>query len=264
VALDEAGDRVLDGNHAITVTRGVVTARKVHRYGDHSAQVAELFPPVEEPRGVAVVIHGGFWRAGHDRHLMDDLCLDLAAAGWAAWNLEYRRLGKGGGWPMTFEDVAAGIDTLSSQNLGLSPDVQQKCVVSIGHSAGGHLALWAAGRTEAAVRVTHAVAQAGVVDLAEAMRLRLSRNAARELLGGDDPERLRRASPMELLPLGVPQLLVHGARDDIVPAAMSEAYAARARELGDHADLVVLPRVGHFEHLDPGSDAWRVVRDWLP
>ncbi len=229
--------------------------RDVHRYGDHPAQVAELFEPEGEPRGVAVVIHGGFWRAMYDRRLMDDLCRDLAGAGWAAWNLEYRRLGDGGGWPATFDDVAAGLASLQGQSLlGSGP------VVTIGHSAGGHLALWAAAQD---LGVTHAVSQAGVVDLAEAIRLGLSAGAARELLGDDpDGDRLRRASPAELLPLGVPQLLVHGERDDIVPAAMSDAYATRSRELGDPVETAILP-CGHFEHLDPRSQAWRTVRDWL-
>ena len=82
----------------------------IERYGPHPSQVAELFSPEQEPPlGVAVVIHGGFWRAAYDRHLMDDLCRELAARGWAAWNLEYRRLGDGGGWPQTFDDVEAGI-----------------------------------------------------------------------------------------------------------------------------------------------------------
>ena len=229
--------------------------RDVHRYGDHPAQVAELFEPEGEPQGVAVVIHGGFWRTAYDRHLMDDLCRDLAGAGWAAWNLEYRRLGAGGGWPATFDDVAAAVASLQGLSL-----LRSRPVVTIGHSAGGHLALWAAAQD---VGVTHAVSQAGVVDLAEAIRLKLSRDVARELLGDDpDGERLRRASPAELLPLGVPQLLVHGARDDIVPAAMSEVYAARARELGDPAEAVILP-CGHFEHIDPHSQAWRTVRNWL-
>jgi acetyl esterase/lipase len=158
---------------------------------------------------VAVVIHGGFWRDAYDRSLMDGLCRDLASAGWAAWNLEYRRLGGGGGWPQTFDDVAAGIDHLGS--LVEDPRV----VVTIGHSAGGHLAFWAAVRREPRVRVTHAVAQAGVVDLVEAARLGLSRSAAEELLGGSPaavPERYELASPAARLPLRVPQLLVHGAR----------------------------------------------------
>jgi acetyl esterase/lipase len=250
--------------------------RDVHRYGDDPAQVAELFAPAEEERGVAVVIHGGFWRAAYDRHLMDDLCRDLAAAGWAAWNIEYRRLGNGGGWPATFDDVAAALGAMSpdlvpsrgrggqvSALTAKAPDLvpsRGRPVVTIGHSAGGHLALWAAAQ---ALGVTHAVAQAGVVDLAEAIRLGLSAGAARELLGNDpDGERLRQASPAELLPLGVPQLLVHGARDDIVPASMSEAYAARAHALGDPVETAILP-CGHFEHLDPRSEAWRAVREWL-
>jgi acetyl esterase/lipase len=224
--------------------------RDVHRYGDHPAQVAELFEPEGEPRGTAVVIHGGFWRSTYDRHLMDNLCADLAAAGWAVWNLEFRRLGDGGGWPATFDDVAAG--TRAAPRAGR--------VVTIGHSAGGHLALWAAAQDHG---VTHAVSQAGVVDLAHAIRLKLSQNAAGELLGSDpDGERLRRASPVELVPLGVPQLLVHGTRDDTVPVAMSESYAMRARERGDEVDTAILP-CGHYEHLDPRSQAWGAVRGWL-
>jgi acetyl esterase/lipase len=191
---------------------------------------------------------------------MDGLCEDLAAAGWAAWNLEYRRLGSGGGWPETFEDVSAGIDHVDR----LVEDAS--VVVTIGHSAGGHLALWAAARSEPGVRVTHAVAQAGVVDLVEAARLGLSGGVAEELLGGSPaqvPERYELASPAEQLPLGVPQLLVHGGRDEIVPAALSRAYAEAASKAGDQVGLVVHEELGHFEHLDPGSPAWASVRDWL-
>jgi acetyl esterase/lipase len=208
-----------------------------------------------------VVIHGGFWRDAYDRSLVDELCEDLAATGWAAWNLEYRRLGGGGGWPWTFDDVAAGIDHLDQLVEDLS------VVVTIGHSAGGHLALWAAARPDPRVRVTHAVAQAGVVDLVEAARLRLSRGVAEELLGGspsDVSERYELASPAARLPLGVPQLLVHGGRDEIVPAAMSRAFANSAEAAGDRIELVVHDEHGHFEHLDPSSAAWASVRTWLP
>jgi acetyl esterase/lipase len=236
-------------------------ARKVHRYGDHPSQLGELFlPPSGEGAPVAVVIHGGFWRHAYDRSLTDGLCEDLASAGWAAWNLEYRRLGRGGGWPETFEDVAAGIDHLDRLVDDLS------VVVTIGHSAGGHLTLWAAARPEPRVRVTHAVAQAGVVDLVEAARLGLSRGVAEELLGGSPsevPERYELASPAARLPLGVPQLLVHGGRDEIVPAQMSRAYASSAAAAGDDVELVVHEELGHFEHLDPSSAAWESVRTWL-
>jgi acetyl esterase/lipase len=195
---------------------------------------------------------------------MDELCEDLADAGWAAWNLEYRRLGAGGGWPATFDDVAAGIDHLDSL---AGPELELGGVVAIGHSAGGHLAFWSAARETPRVRVTHAVAQAGVVDLAEAARLGLSRGVVHELLAAapaEAPERYALASPAGLLPLGVPQLLVHGGRDEIVPAAMSRSYAEAARAAGDRVDLVVHEQLRHFEHLDPRSPAWRSVRDWLP
>jgi acetyl esterase/lipase len=222
----------------------------VHAYGRHRSQVGELFEPEGPAVGVAVVLHGGFWRASYDRHLMNDLCRDLAAYGWRAWNLEYRRLGDGGGWPETFDDVAAGIASLPASK---GP------TVVIGHSAGGHLALWAAAQG----LVTHAVSQAGVADLHEADRLGLSRNAARKLLGcapEEDPERWHTASPAALAPLGVPQLLVHGEEDDEVPAAMSVSYARRA---GEEAELRVLPGVGHYEHLDPQSAAWATAREFL-
>jgi acetyl esterase/lipase len=227
-----------------------LAARALYRYGDHPAQVVELFSPAGEPRGTAAVFHGGFWRAAYDRHLMDDVCEDLAADGWAAWNVEYRRLGGGGGWPATFDDVTNAIDSLQGQTLLRAP------MVTIGHSAGGHLALWAAAHP----LVERAVAQAGVVDLEEAIRLGLSRGAARELVGDGD---LAACSPAARLPLGVPQLLVHGADDDTVPASMSAAYAERARAAGDAVDLAILPGVGHYEHLDPGSSAWAAVRAWL-
>jgi pimeloyl-ACP methyl ester carboxylesterase len=119
---------------------------------------------------------------------------------------------------------------------------------------------------EPAVRLAAAVAQAGVVDLREAARLGLSRGAAASLLGGTPvklPARYDVASPIERLPIGVPQLLVHGDADDSVPIELSRRYAARAAEGGDPCELVELPGCGHFEHLDPTSHAWRVVREWL-
>ncbi len=195
---------------------------------------------------------------------MHALCRDLAACGWAAWNLEYRRLGflAGGGWPRTFEDVAAGID-----HLAALPALDLGTVAAIGHSAGGHLALWAVSRERPRVPVTRAVSQAGVLDLREAARLGLSNGAAAKLLGGrphQRPERYGAASPIERLPLGVPQLLVHGEEDGIVPVSMSLRYHDAALAAGDPAELVVLPATGHFEHLDPRSDAWAAVREWLP
>ncbi len=244
-------------------------------YGSRRDQFGELTRPEgqEAPWPVAVLIHGGFWRARYDLRLQDPLVGDLAARGWAVWNLEYRRMGwrSRGGWPATFEDVAAGIDELGR----LDHPLDLARVVAIGHSAGGQLALWAAARralpagspgAEPAVRLAGAVAQAGVVDLREAARLGLSRGAAVSLLGGPPgklPRRYDLASPIERLPLGVPQLLVHGDADDAVPVELSRRYAARAAEGGDRCELVELPGCGHFEHLDPASHAWQVVTAWL-
>jgi acetyl esterase/lipase len=222
---------------------------------------------------VAVLIHGGFWRARYDLRLEDGLVGDLAGRGFAVWNLEYRRLGwrSRGGWPQTVEDVAAGIDHLGR----LDEPLDLADVTAIGHSAGGHLAFWAAGRPRLAagapgadprIRLSGAVAQGGVVDLREGARLRLSRDVVRRFVGGPPgrlPERYDLASPMEQMPLSVRRLLVHGEADDVVPIALARGYAARAAEAADPCELVVLPGVGHMEHLDPASAAWRAVTDWL-
>ena len=231
----------------------------------------ELFlPSGAGPHPVAVVVHGGYWRAQYDRSLMEGLCLDLAAHGLAAWNVEYRRVGDGGGWPETFLDVAAGVDALD----GVDAPLDLSRVVAVGHSAGGHLALWTAGRetlppeapgAEPRIRIRAAVSQAGVLDLTLAAGLMPSSTPTRALLG--DPtqhfERYVLASPRERLPLGIPQLVLHGDRDDTVSMRIATSYATAARDAGDECELRVLSRTGHFEHLDAGSDAWHVARDWL-
>jgi acetyl esterase/lipase len=222
---------------------------------------------------VVVLIHGGFWRARYKLRLEDDLVADLAERGWAVWNLEYRRLGwrSRGGWPATFEDVGAGIDLLGE----LDEPLDLGRVMALGHSAGGHLAFWAAARpglpagglgAEPRIRLAGAVAQAGVVDLREALRLHLSGDVVRRLLGGtpgEHPRRYELASPLERLPLGVPQLLVHGDADEVVPVSIARGYGRRALDAGDPCELVELPGLGHMEHLDPRSVAWPPVMRWL-
>jgi acetyl esterase/lipase len=232
-------------------------------YGSDPSQFGELhLPDGEGPHPVAVVLHGGFWRDRYDLRLMDALCADLARRGIAAWNVEYRRLGGGGGWPATFDDVAAAIDRLAD----LDAPLDLRRVAAVGHSAGGHLALRAATRERPRVPVTAAVGQAAVTDLAQAARLDLSGGVVAELLGGSPetaPERYAAASPIERLPAGVPVLLVHGARDDTVPVSLSRDYRRAAAAAGDACDLVVGERDGHFEHLDPASAAWGTVIRWL-
>lgn len=258
-----------------------MTGPQLHRYGDDASQVGDLWLPAGgEPAPVAVLLHGGYWRARYGRDLMRDLSHDLARRGFVAWNLEYRRLRRlhpllrSGGWPATFLDVAAGIDHLAELARAGAP-VDLGRVAAIGHSAGGHLALWAAARpglptaapgAAPRVKVTHAVAQAGVLDLEEAERLGLGGGAAARLLGGSPRrhgDRYVLASPARRLPMGRPQLMVHGERDETVPVAMSRRYHASAQAAGDPAQLVVLPADGHYEHLDPGSPAWAAVVGFL-
>ena len=236
-----------------------------HRYGSHFHQLADLVLPAGDgPFPVAVVLHGGFWREQHSLDLTDDLARDLARRGFAAWNVEFRRVGEvsEGGYPTTLEDVAAAIDALA----GLDAPLDLGRVVAVGHSAGGQLALWAAAREAPAVSLVGAVAQAGVSDLREADRLQLGEGATAAFMGGhadDVPERYADASPVERLPLRVPQLLVHGEADARVPADMSRRYAEAARAADDEVELVLRPGEDHFVHLEPAGGAWADVVRWL-
>src|SRR4051794_11649004 len=193
-------------------------------YGEDASQWADLYLPQplggpEEPKGIVVVIHGGFWRSKYDASLGAPLAQDLADRGWAAWNLEYRRVGNGGGHPATFDDVAAGIDRLDGV-----PGLDLSTVVTLGHSAGGHLAVWAAGRartrrwSQVRVPVTAAVSQAGVLDLASAAREHLGSDAVAGMLGepwADVADRERaEVDPLSQVPLDVPVWCVHGEADD--------------------------------------------------
>ncbi len=253
-----------------------VASLAVHAYGPEPSQHASLHrPDGPGPHAVVVLVHGGFWWHRYDRSIMIPLAVDLVGRGYAVWNLEYRRVGEpGGGWPGTFVDVAAGLDHLAviGPVLGLSTDR----VVAVGHSAGGHLALWAAARpgqpdgvpgARPDLRVRAVVAQAGVSDLRLAAELDLGPGAVVGLIGGGPeqlPERYALASPIERLPMGVPQVLVHGERDRQVPIAMSRAFASAAHAVGDPVELVEWPWVGHFEVIDPGHPSWMAIVERLP
>ncbi|HEY2387827.1 MAG TPA: alpha/beta hydrolase [Candidatus Binatia bacterium] len=247
-------------------------ARVVRRaYGSGPLQFGDLrVPDSAGPHAVALVVHGGFWLPGYDLDLMDPLCDALTAAGIATWNVEYRRIGEGGGYPDTFLDAAAGADLLATLATEFALDLAR--VVSVGHSAGGHLALWLAARpriSSGQLRPVRpplvpraALSLAGIADLALASSLGLG--AVDRLMGGTPaqvPERYVSGSPAELLPLGVPQLLLHGRDDTIVPLQIAEGYHDAAVARSDRATLTVLDRIGHFELVDPASAAWPAVRD---
>jgi len=208
-------------------------------YGDHPSQFAELSIPSDASGvPVVVVIHGGFWMRQYDLGLGRPLAEDLVTHGVAAYNIEYRRLGGGGGWPTTGADVLAAVDALDDPRLDLSR------VVTLGHSAGGHLAVWAAARHP---RITGAVSQAGVLDLAAHPR-----SAA---LLGPDPD-YADASPIEQIPIGVPVVCVHGDADVNVPFSQSEAFRNASG-----CELVRLAGVGHMDLVEVGTEAWKACRD---
>ena len=227
------------------------------RYGPRRAQRVEALLPKkgDAPYPVAVLIHGGFWRARYTLSLMRPLAKDLVGRGWAAYNVEYRRLGplSRGGVPETLDDVGDAIDAIATR-----PELDRERVVAIGHSAGGHLALWAAGRADG-LRLAGVVGQAPVADLREAAGLGLGAGVV-DRFAPAGPHR-DQADPLRRAPTGVPTLLVHGTADDTVPASLSERYAQAA---GAEVTLDLRDGEGHFEHIDPGSAAWRTVVEWLP
>ena len=227
-------------------------------YGDAAQQFGRLHLPEREgDTPLVVLIHGGFWRAPWDLELMTPLVQSLTDRGWGVWNVEYRRVGdEDGGFPGTLEDVAAAVDAVAGFADEYGIDTAEVAVV--GHSAGGHLALWVAGRMSIAggevgarpeVTPVVAVGQAPVADLAGASTAGLGADAVTALLGVDpqaDPDRLRAAQPI----VGSPVVNVVGGRDDIVPPEFSEFPGAATVRIAD-AD--------HFDLIDPDHEAWAAV-----
>ncbi|GAB3594377.1 alpha/beta hydrolase [Angustibacter peucedani] len=233
-------------------------------YGPLPEHVADLWWPAdrERPASLVVVVHGGFWRSEFDRLHTRAQCAGLVAAGFAVAAVEYRRTGQeGGGWPGTFEDVDAALRSLprlvveaAAAAGGVRLDLDR--TVLLGHSAGGHLAAWAATRGYPGVH--GAVSLAGVLDLRLAHELALDPEpggpAVHLLLGGtpdDVPERYAEADPTRLGTPAVPVVAVHGDADRTVPVALSRSYASATGQA-----LVVLPDVEHFAVIDPTSAAW--------
>jgi len=235
-------------------------------YGDHPEQVADVWlPPGAGPAPLVLLIHGGFWRQAYDRSHLAPLASALAPAGFVVATVEFRRTGGAGGWPATFDDIAAAVADLPAAIAARLPSRPTGLVLS-GHSAGGQLALWAAARPRPAVDGATldglgVVALAPVADLRGAYERDLGGGAVADLLGGAPaqvPERYHAADPMSLVPLGCAVSVVHGTRDTIVPLALSERFVAAARSTGDEAVLHA-PDVDHFDVIDPESSVWPVI-----
>ena len=241
---------------------------QLEAYGEQPRQVGEWWLPPDDPGGLlptVVLVHGGFWRAKYDLALEHAVAADLAARGSLVWNVDYRSSEQP--WPSTLLDAALAYDHLAVGRYHDRVDPDRVSVV--GHSAGGHLALWLASRdrlpdgapgaVRRGPRVAAAVAQAGVVALGDAARAGLGNGAALLLVGGRPdalPERYAVADPLALLPTGVPTTCVHGVHDEDVPLSQSETYVAAA---GGAARLVRFDG-GHDEHLDPASEACAAMR----
>lgn len=246
-------------------------------YGVDSGQFGELRVPAGSgPHPLAILIHGGCFKAAYasysDLALMADA---LKESGIATWNVEYRRLGQpGGGWPGTYLDIGRAIDHV--RELAGEHRLDLGRVVLVGHSAGGHLAMWAAARSRLpAASPLHTAAPLpvrGVIDLAGPVDMTanipgyqsLCRDSViTSLLGGtpaEAPERYAQVSAIKLVPLGIPQLIVLGEHEDFVPRQFAEAYVDAAARAGDEVRLLVIPGVGHFEPASPRAATWPQVR----
>ena len=249
-------------------------------YGRDPSQVVDVWKPAGGGvHPVVVMIHGGCWTAKvASRHIMNWAAADLRSRGVAVWNIEYRRLGQaGGGYPGTYLDVGAALDRLRDEAPRLGFSLRR--IVVVGHSAGGHLALWAAARRKlpasSVLRVADPLRIDGVVDIAGIPDLKTDAATAcgakplRAMAGASSAGRrdvYADTSPAHLLPLGAPQVVIHGTEDRTVPLALGQAYATRARAAGD-AVAVRAPPGGHVEEISPGTPAWATAvaaaQEWL-
>ena len=254
----------------------VPPADRRETYGSDALQFGELRMPAKSGKHpVIVLIHGGCWRSAYTLAHVGPAAAALARAGYVVWVPEYRRVGDaGGGWPGTFEDIAAAVDYVRTLATRFSA-IDSSRVILVGHSAGGQLALWAASRSRRGtaagldvpsrppLAVSGVVSLAGITDMAAYGAATGGCNSAvAALMDGtpaDMPQRYRAVNPIDRLPLGVPVYLVHGAADPIVPVALSEQYATRARAAGDRVEISRVERAGHFDVVAPQATAWAAV-----
>ncbi|MFF6907205.1 alpha/beta hydrolase family protein [Streptomyces sp. NPDC012389] len=263
----------------------VVAPDRTAAYGDHPDQVIDFYAPRDGRTAapLVVLLHGGAWRAPYDRTHVSPLADFLARRGFAVANVEYRRGGEGGQvpgadpvagrWPETFDDVAAALDAVPALAARELPEADVRRIVVTGHSAGGHLALWAAARhvlpegspwhLPAPPPLRGVVALAPIADFATSVELGVCGGAVDQLLGegGESADRTAQADPAALLPTGIATAIVHGEEDIVVPLAVSEAYVDAAAKSGEMVGLTLLGDVGHFPLIDPAADACAIVAE---
>lgn len=242
-------------------------------YGDHPDNYGILhLPEGEGPYPVVVMVHGGGWLEDHDLSYFEPLADSVTESGVAVWNIEYRRVMGEGGWPTTLADADDATESLANevqQAAGGQLDLDR--VHLAGHSAGGHLAAWIAGRhtldpgapgAQPRIRPRSATIMAGVFDLALAQRNGHDQFVGRLLDGTSDeqPDRYAIASPIEHLPVGLPVTAVHGTADTVVDPIQSRSYVRAAKRAGDRAQLKQLDGVGHADFGNVGSIAWKTAR----
>ncbi|HTC36911.1 MAG TPA: alpha/beta hydrolase [Bryobacteraceae bacterium] len=226
-------------------------------YGKDAAQFADLYlPHGPAPHPTVIFYHGGFWRNIINLNQASNLCAALARSGAAVWNVEYRRLGDpGGNWSGMSDDIIHGAEHLLSLQARYGLDLRR--LVAVGHSAGGQLALWLAAQRVVDLRGVAGLAP--ISDLRRAWTLQLGGGVVRELMGGTPeqiPQRYDAASPRELLPISVPQRLLHGSADTVVPFDMSQRFA----KASGNSKLIPLPGAGHADLIDPQSRVWPTVQ----
>lgn len=239
-------------------------------YGANAEQFGDLYLPenTNKPYPVIVLMHGGCWRSAHSLLQLGTLCKALTELGYAVWNLEYRRLGNDGGWPTTFTDVAKGTDYLQSISEEYFLDLSK--VITMGHSAGGHLALWLAAReqlpmesnlyTQKPLKVSAVISLAGIPDLEKGVEQNICRGACGELMGGlpdEYPERYKQGSPHHLSLAGIPQIHLLGELDPIVPLDYLQTVLKRQQ---DPYAFEVIPDIGHFEMVMPETVSWPYIK----
>lgn len=236
-------------------------------YGKEAPQFGDLYLPgpanrAPAPHPTVLFIHGGYWRNAYNLDHVGHLCAALARAGAAVWSLEYRRLGDpGGNWAGMSDDIIRGAEHLVSMAARYNLDLTR--TITAGHSAGGQLALWLA--AQRVIDLRGVVPLAAISDLRRAWALQLGGGVVGELLGGSPdqvPQRYAAASPAELLPISVPQRLLHGTADNVIPFEMSQRFA----KASGNAKLIPLSGAGHFDLIDPRARVWSMVQhnilDW--